>query len=447
MILKDVGSPWRVKQLDDDTLAYIVPDAKPRVNAGKMCATVTITTETLDRDGDVIVTKGVDLTDHKNNPVVFLAHRPMLVVGKAEDPMGNYTVKAVGTNRIDATTYFCKSSRLGEEAFRLVEEGIFRGASIGFSPVTAIVEKRVNPNGIDGKTYKRCRPHEYSHLPNNSNPECLVRVVEKGFGGKRLCDPLYELLAPLVPERSPVVRGGFDPKVTKAMNPDDDTLNGGGGPDTQVADPMAPPGAGGDTAGGMDPNGQPPAVDPHKDAVNNAVGTMMASWYDQLCNGSIDADKFKEMMSHLADTRDVHAAGAMGDEGDGDADDLDFDDDEGDDKDGDADDDMDTSDLNDDDKDRAEKMCQMVWTKGYAGTMTRVGVALHRIAEHPNPDPRKVQRSVRKMLAEMGSLPTFAEVVEKAVRETRPTAPPAEDYSEALHALNGLANRIEGITG
>jgi hypothetical protein len=188
-------------------LGFVLRDANPQTNAGKMSARVVISTARPDRSDDVVETKGIDLSEHKGNPIVLLNHNKDFPIGHAEDRMGAYTVKRIGDDRMEAETFFTQATQLGEQAFQLVERKVLRGASIGFLPVLGMVEKRVR-----GVHYKAARLVEYSHLAIPDNADCLILAVEKGIGGKALCDPLLQMLRPLVPERAPVVTSGWEEK-------------------------------------------------------------------------------------------------------------------------------------------------------------------------------------------------------------------------------------------
>ncbi len=43
-----------------------------------------ISTDSLDRDGEVVITKGLDLAEFKNNPIVLLGHDQDKPIGTAE---------------------------------------------------------------------------------------------------------------------------------------------------------------------------------------------------------------------------------------------------------------------------------------------------------------------------------------------------------------------------
>src|SRR5262245_5015966 len=125
-------TPWRVKKIDDSLNAYLVPDAKLTTDAGKMCVKVIVSTETMDRERDILIAKGCDTSEHENNPIVLLNHRKDWPgIAQAQDPSGRYTVKAFD-DHIESVNYFNQSSKLALQSFRLVESGALRGVSPGF---------------------------------------------------------------------------------------------------------------------------------------------------------------------------------------------------------------------------------------------------------------------------------------------------------------------------
>ena len=86
--------------------------------------------ETVDRYGDVIAADGWDLTDFKKNPIALFGHRSRLSnrhVGKlrvdGKELRGHLKMAPEGTSaRID-------------EIRKLIDAGILRAVSVGFSPI------------------------------------------------------------------------------------------------------------------------------------------------------------------------------------------------------------------------------------------------------------------------------------------------------------------------
>lgn len=172
-----------------------------KADVGKMAVTVRISTPNADLAGDVVYGKGIDCRFHRMNPLVLLMHNRNNPIGRSLDEAGNYTV-VTGDNETIATTYFFQKSLEAEQAFRLVEMGAIPGASIGFKPKAGMVKTKF---GSDGKPYmlvSGCDLIEYSHVTIPENPETLVIAIQKGLGGKPLCEPLMQMFAPLMPAKT-----------------------------------------------------------------------------------------------------------------------------------------------------------------------------------------------------------------------------------------------------
>lgn len=214
--------PWRVKVMPDGTLAYLVPDAKITTDAKKLRVDVIVSTETLDRERDIMVAKGCRTRSHEKNPVVLLNHRKDWPgIAQARDPEGNYTVKCVG-NEVHASHYFGKDTKLAEQSFRLIESGALRGVSPGFLTVPDHVHKVKASDGHDATMYTAWDLVEISHCPIGMNPDALVLAVQKGYGGEQLLPELKDMLLPFVPEKKAQVTGGWEAKSYEADDIDTD---------------------------------------------------------------------------------------------------------------------------------------------------------------------------------------------------------------------------------
>lgn len=96
----------------------------------------TVTTEAVDRDGDIIRAKGVDNKEYRIEPVVLFAH------DKYNVPIGR-SLKEWIDNKINGwlswDLYFdndIDTTGRSDLVFRMVNSGAMRGGSIGFLPVT-----------------------------------------------------------------------------------------------------------------------------------------------------------------------------------------------------------------------------------------------------------------------------------------------------------------------
>jgi len=147
--------------------------------------TATITAETLDRDGEVLIPSGMNSREFDSNPVLFWNHDYAKPVGRAtglrrreRDIIGDFMF----AKRPDGYM----GEFFPEVAAALVGQGIVRGVSIGYV---------AEPNGtrratdIDKKkygdsvhtVYSRWKLLEISLAPLQSNPDALITAVKKGI--------------------------------------------------------------------------------------------------------------------------------------------------------------------------------------------------------------------------------------------------------------------------
>lgn len=163
------------------------------LDAGKMTATSIITTQGRDRSDDIVVTAGIDLANHAKNPVVLLDHRTL--IGRAASPDGEYSVK-LGEGVAVATTWFSESIPESVQAFRLIEEGILKGASIGFVPKLASLFDADDRVGV---LFEKVELVEYSHVVIPDNADALTIAVQKSrVGGDAMLPAIKLALAPFI---------------------------------------------------------------------------------------------------------------------------------------------------------------------------------------------------------------------------------------------------------
>lgn len=135
-----------------------------------------------DRDGEVLIPKGMDSTEFMTNPVVVLMHN------YSELPIGKITNLEVTNDAVYAKIKLSATPR-GQEIFQLIKEGVLRACSVGFIAIksveagTSAFREYVtqNFNGIIGKTVRRIITEwkliENSLVTIGANPEALVELV------------------------------------------------------------------------------------------------------------------------------------------------------------------------------------------------------------------------------------------------------------------------------
>jgi len=142
-----------------------------------------ITDETVDRYGDIVRAKGVDITNFKKNPTIQFAHDyKSPPVGKAIKvwlDKDEVNVKAWGLyfdQRVDET------GRSGV-VFNFISSGAMPACSIGFLPTEVHRPKNAEERdelglGDGGLEYRRWELLEYSPCPVPANPNALQNALE-----------------------------------------------------------------------------------------------------------------------------------------------------------------------------------------------------------------------------------------------------------------------------
>lgn len=165
------------------------------IDAQLMSARAVINTPCEDREGDIIVPKGVHLENFSKNPVVLWEHglgeitRP---IAKCQHPDGNLAL-AVEEDQILATSYFTDKSLESLQIFHLIAEGLVRATSVRAVPIKSTTRKTSN-NGI-GIILEEWELIEWSWGALGVNPDAIARTIHKGkIEGRNISDPLLKSL-------------------------------------------------------------------------------------------------------------------------------------------------------------------------------------------------------------------------------------------------------------
>lgn len=149
-----------------------------------------ITSETIDRDGEVLIPSGMNSKEFERNPTLFWNHDYAEPVGKA---VGQLKRKE---REIVADFVFAKrpdgyaGEFFPEVAAALVAQGIVSGVSVGYVPEEGGVRMatdidRKKYGGSVSRIFSRWKLLEVSLAPLQANPEALITAVRKG-----LCSPV-----------------------------------------------------------------------------------------------------------------------------------------------------------------------------------------------------------------------------------------------------------------
>src|SRR5262249_54264417 len=118
--------------------------------------------------------------EYLKNPVVLWAHNRFTV-----PPIGTCQRLDVQPDRIIAETKFAQGVPFAEDLFRLYEQGILRGWSIGFGPLTGRrlpePERELARYVRRGLQIDEWNLLEYSAVPIPENPGALTIAIQKGI--------------------------------------------------------------------------------------------------------------------------------------------------------------------------------------------------------------------------------------------------------------------------
>lgn len=178
---------------DDVILWKDVETAVKAFDLDKREVTICYSSEGIDRDGDIIVQRGIDLKAYRKNPVVLFAHgggrfgdvrnqlpiaRSVKLYREAMDDM----VKSYSIDRFTEEDVH----PLGDTVFRMLTHrpAFLNAASIGFRPLE--MEQREAEEGEPGLFYmpmkfKKCEKLEHSIVPVPANADALVGARGAGI--------------------------------------------------------------------------------------------------------------------------------------------------------------------------------------------------------------------------------------------------------------------------
>ena len=178
---------------------------------------VKISTESVDRDREVLLAAGCNFEDYRKNPVVQWVHRyDELPIAKA------MWVKAQ-KNEVLSKPKFAPTD-FAQQVFDLYANEFLKAWSVGFVPVMG-KGRCLTEDDIKGRPewagalwmYEEWKLLEYSAVPVPSNPDALSLAVSKGFA---VPDEMKHLI--IDPDKG----DGADAKADDGGEPDAETKDG-----------------------------------------------------------------------------------------------------------------------------------------------------------------------------------------------------------------------------
>jgi len=205
------------------TKVGFIPELKA-IDAEARTATHVISSDSMDRGGDIVDVEGWDLDHYQRNPVVLVDHdyRIEKIIGKAISITKN-------KNTLEATTQFADIGP-GFAAFNLVQSGMAKAWSVGFAPQDHHAIRKGAKDGckkcrkardaqlqgrdpedvwIRGLHFTKQQLLEYSLVAVPMNPDAVTEAVQRGFVTRETVPDLFRI----------VQRDAMDALVNKILNP------------------------------------------------------------------------------------------------------------------------------------------------------------------------------------------------------------------------------------
>lgn len=158
---------------EEELIRSTIPIVKQGATENRTMSFV-ISNEDLDRDGDIIMQSGWDLTAFKANPVFMAIH------DRSRFPIGKFLDIEVKDNTLVGTVKFADEGiyDVADLAWDLYQQDIMKAVSVGFRPVPPW-DDNVTENDSGGFTYSKQELLEVSAVPVPANPKALA--ISKGY--------------------------------------------------------------------------------------------------------------------------------------------------------------------------------------------------------------------------------------------------------------------------
>ncbi len=144
-----------------------------------------LTTDSVDRDGEVLIPQGMVSKDFEKNPVLFYNH-------EYDQPIGKVTnIKRTKDAVMGTLTFAQRPAEYVGEFFpsfieALVRQGIVKGVSVGFVPEPSGARSATKADKMRfgdriKRVFNRWKLLEVSIAPLPANQDALVQAVDKGL--------------------------------------------------------------------------------------------------------------------------------------------------------------------------------------------------------------------------------------------------------------------------
>lgn len=209
--------------------------SSPAIDPGDMSVTATINTPAIDRDDEVILPSGVDVTNYTTNPVVLWEHGWGGIdtpIAKCEDQQGNLALEMSETE-IVGTAYFTDRDMTSYQIFSLIDAGIIRATSIHVLPRPNTAQFKNLEDGRRIVVFPDTEMVEWSFGRIGVNPEAVRKICDdRKIAGEKIAESLLKSLSRFAaPRPSSDARLPRGKAMDPGMKPEDEFAEAEGMPE------------------------------------------------------------------------------------------------------------------------------------------------------------------------------------------------------------------------
>jgi len=219
--LEDVGvTAGRVFKQFEAGVEVVTDEASADGGAGNRTVRFTVTTNSVDRERDVIETVGIDTSAYERNPVVQFAHDYRSL------PVGRTTKFERSETSLIATVEFASAdlNPFADQVFKMIKAGFLSACSIGFRPLEWVYDETRG-----GVNFLKSEMLEFSICPVPANGEALIAAHAAGIDTallKTWAERTLEAIAPESVAKTPPVDEPSDQIVLLDKSTLLDAVNG-----------------------------------------------------------------------------------------------------------------------------------------------------------------------------------------------------------------------------
>ena len=174
------------------------------VDEGERAVTARISTNAVDRDGEVLIPQGMDAKDYQKNPVIFFNHAWSDYHAETNEkiPVGKCVALKREDDAVIAKMVFATRPAThpeGEEwlpdtLFALYQQGVMNAFSVGFTPseYRPATDKDIEKFGAGcRRVYSKWKLFEVSAVPLPANQEAVALAVSKHLLTQEAADKMF----------------------------------------------------------------------------------------------------------------------------------------------------------------------------------------------------------------------------------------------------------------